>query len=190
MGIMGPPRIKGLSFVTLRKFVEQRFDGAEGWGRLMEKLSAEDRAVVASAAGNGWYDLALLARTLNALDHVFGTGDFAIIRQNGIFQAEHDLKLVFRMFFRMASPSFVITKTTEYWRRHHTAGVWEIERESSQRVRGRLTDWGVDAALCASLSAYMKRLIQLVGGKDVILQHPDCRVTGQPACVFTLQWRE
>ena len=187
---MAVPLVKGLTFLNLRRFVEQRLGGAAGWSRLMGQLHSDDSTVIASVVGTGWYDLALLARMLNAVDREFGIGNLALVREQGVFQAESDLKVVFRMFFRMANPSYVISKATHYWSRLQTEGVWEIEREAPNRVRGSLTGWGVDAALCAAIGAYMVRLIELVGGKSVVGEHPACRVEGHPACVFTLRWRE
>src|SRR5262245_44212185 len=179
---------KGIGFAHVRAFVEERF-GKSGWERLTEQLDAEDRSSLRSVAATGWYSLALYSRLINALEAGFGTGDFTLIREQGRFQAERDLKVVFRLLFRLANPGYVVSKMIDFWNRLQSAGTWKVEREGPHLVRGTLNDWAVDRALCAELLAYMERVIELVGGKEVVGAHPACRAHGDPACVYTMRWR-
>jgi len=180
---------KGIGFLHVRAFVEERFS-ASGWEQLGQRLSEDDRTALRSLTATGWYSLALYARLLHAVQDTFGWDEHEIIRQQARYQAERDLKVIFRVFFRLANPSYVVSKATEFWNRLQSAGTWTIEREGASKVRGTLDGWGVDRLLCVELVAYMERLIELVGGKNVVGEHPACRAQGQPSCVYTLRWRE
>jgi predicted hydrocarbon binding protein len=180
---------KGVGFDNARSFVCERF-GVPGWDRLLEAMSAPDRDTLASVISVGWYELALYARLIRTLDHVHGKDDLALITDLGRYEAEHDLTTVHRLFFRCANPAYVIEKSAEYWKRFHDTGTWIITREAGARLTGTLEGWGVvDAALCHEVGAYIGRLLELVGAKEVILVHPRCRGRGDEVCTFTTTWR-
>jgi hypothetical protein len=184
-----PAQTKGISFLHVRHYTERRFNDA-GWSKVLGLLDAADRATIAATVAVGWYDVALYARLLNALERAHGDGRFTLIADSGAYQAERDLNVVFRMLLRLGTPAYVVDKTAEYWNRMQTTGTWKIERRTPNCVYGWLADWGiVDAAMCAELVAYIKRLIELVGGKDVVVEHPECRVKGHRVCMFTLTWK-
>jgi len=184
-----PAQTKGISFLHVRHYADRRF-GDAGWSKVLAQLDAADRATVSATVAVGWYDLALYARLLRAFERAHGDGRFQLIAESGTYQAERDLNVVFRILLRLGTPAYVVDKTAEYWSRFHTSGTWKIERRTPNCVYGWLADWGVvDAVLCAELAAYIKRLIELVGGKDVAVAHPECRVKGHRACLYTLTWK-
>ena len=106
----------------------------------------------------------------------------------GRFAAEHDLTVFHRIFLRMANPTFVIEKSAEYWRRFHTRGVWKVQRVP-QGGTASLSDFYIGTAYCAALHSYIGRLFELVGAKDVSVQHTDCVSRGAPACAYRIQYR-
>jgi len=58
-------------------------------------------------------------------------------------------------------------------------------------VTGTLENWGVvDVALCRELVGYLGRTIELVGAKNVLMEHPRCRARGDRACFFQARWGE
>ena len=184
-----PAQTKGISFLHIRHFTERRF-GDVGWTKVLDLLDAPDRAVVVSTVAVGWYDLALYVRLLRALERAHGDGRLTLIAEQGAYQAERDLNVVFRILLRLGTPAYVVGKTAEYWNRMQSSGTWTLERPTPNSVHGWLADWGVvDAVLCTELVAYIKRLIELVGGRDVVVAHPECRLKGHRACLFTLAWK-
>lgn len=186
---LGVAKTKGTSFAQARHFVFDHF-GDRGWGDVLERLTMADREAIESIVAVGWYDLALYARLIRAIDTAHGTGDLKLVGQLGRYEAEKDLKVVHRLFFRLANPAYVVEKAGEYWRRFHDTGTWTITRESPTVVHGTLADWGVvDAALCAELVAYMTRIVELVGAKDPTIDHRVCRARGDSTCFFRMRWR-
>jgi hypothetical protein len=181
-------RTKGLTIGHVERFSKQRF-GERGWLDTLSKLSPSDQQLLAEVVAVGWYDLELYARLIRALDERHGRGDLALLDELGRFEAEQDYRGIFRLFFRMASPAYMVEKTADYWRRFHDAGQWAVERRGPTAVWGALSGWGVDSALCRELVAYVKRAIELVGGRDVVLEHPRCRARGSNRCEYLMSWR-
>jgi predicted hydrocarbon binding protein len=183
-------KTKGISFHNVRTFTLDRY-GLEGWVDVLAHLVPEDRGVLDEIVPVGWYSLALYARLIRALDQIHGAGDLALVVQLGHYEAERDLTTIQRAFLRMASPAFLLEKSAEYWRRFHDTGVWTINREGATRVRAYLDDWGhVDAALCRELVGYLSRAFELVGAKNVRVDHAGCRAHGSDRCLFIGSWGE
>ena len=180
---------KGITFTHARSYVEEQF-GAAGWKNVLAHNLAEDRAILGTIVAVGWYELALYARLLRSVDETLGLGDLELLTAIGRYGAEKDLTTVYRLFFRFQSPAYAIEKIAEYWRKFHDTGLWTVEREGDGKARGTLRDWGcVDRVLCREMTAYMTRVLELVGAKDVRLTHPRCRAEGEPECFFALRWR-
>ena len=184
-------KTKGIGFANVRAFAEERFGGAQGWGKVVAKLAEPDRRELESVVPVGWYSLAMYARLIRVVDQVHGHGDLALIHQLGRFEAERDLTTIQRLFLRMANPAYILEKTSEYWRRFHDSGTWVIERQGATRVRAFLDDWGQpDAALCRETIAYVVRAWELVGARNVRMDHPHCRSRGEKRCEFLGRWNE
>jgi hypothetical protein len=181
-------KTKGVGFVNVRAFAVERF-GAGGYTAVTERLTPADRAELDSVVPVGWYSLGLYARVIRALDEVHGYGDLSLVLQLGRYEAERDLTTIHRVFLRLANPAYVVEKFGDYWRRFHDSGRWELIRESDTQVSGYLDEWGyVDHALCRELVGYMGRLLELVGARNVVMEHPKCRGRGDARCFFRGRW--
>ncbi len=185
---MEEAKTKGVAFANVRSFALERF-GADGWEAVLQPLAPADREALLGFVPVGWYSLPLYARLIRTLDEVHGYGDLALVVQLGRFEAERDLTTIHRMFLRLANPAYAVEKLGEYWRRFHDTGDWDLTRENESHVTGYLDNWGcVDNALCRELVGYMGRMLELVGAKNVILEHPRCRALGADRCFFRCRW--
>jgi hypothetical protein len=185
---MSGAKTKGVSFVNARAFVQDRY-GAPGWAATMARLREPDRVEIESTVTVGWYSLPLYARFIRAIDEAHGCGDCALLVQLGRFEAERDLTTIHRVFLRMANPAYAVEKMGEYWRRFHDTGTWKVDRATPTQVDGVLEGWGhVDRGLCRELGGYMGRVLELVGAKGVLMEHPFCRAHGDPMCSFRARW--
>jgi hypothetical protein len=174
--------------LNARDFVVAR-EGTEGWRRVLDALSTEDREALAAMVPIGWYDIRLNDRVNRAIVDALGGGATDVIEALGRYSAGEDLKTIHRLFLRMANPAFVLERTAEFWGRYQDSGTWTVERVSDTRVIATLRGWGSrDEATCIRLAAYSKRLFELVGAKDVWLERRACAVRGDEACVFAGGW--
>lgn len=188
----GDAKTKGIGFTNVRGFTHARF-GEEGWEALIAALSLSDREELQSIIPIGWYSLPLYVRLIRKLDTLHGASDLALLQQLGRYEAEQDLSTVQRTFLRLMNPAFIVEKTGEYWKRFHDTGSWRVERDATEGGRGGvnacLDGWGVvDAALCLELTAYVGRLLELSGAKNVSIEHSRCRARGDAQCVFHGRW--
>jgi hypothetical protein len=180
---------RGTSLLNNRHWIEHRY-GADGVKRLLAAVSPEDRLTLSTAVAVGWYDLGVEVRMLHAIDEVLVAGDRALLVEMGRFTADRDFGGVQRLFFRLANPAFVMEKAMAYWNRYYDTGRWEIRRVASG-ADGALLDFArPDELFCVVTTGYLARMFELVGARDVRVEHPRCRGRGDLSCLFQGRWRQ
>ncbi len=182
-------RTKGINLLNAKKFVLTRY-GEPSWAAVLATLAEEEAAIIDDALVVGWYDMALLPRLFRAIEETEGESDRRIFEHLGTYSAERDLTTTNRLFLRMANPAYVLEKAGEYWHRFHDVGRWTVTRTATGGAKATLEDFIVDAPFCRMLTAYIRRMFELVGAKAVHVEHRRCRARGDTACVFEGSWRQ
>jgi len=181
-------RTKGSAFVALKSFVTRRF-GYEGWKRYLSRIEPGERKEIEMPSAKEWYDLDVWIRSLHVLKDVFGEEVPEVVFAFGRHEAKSDINFGQRLFLRLANPAFVIEKAGEYWRKFCDFGRWEVERKGDKAAMASLLDVPVtDVLYCDELSGYLKHLFELVGAKNVRLEHTHCRSRGDDKCVWNGSW--
>ena len=170
-----------------QNFVLNRF-GEAGWQSVLERLPADDRRTFENILPIAWYPHAADARLFRAIDEGLGRGDKKLLVDLGRFEAEQDLRGIHRLFLRLANPAYVLEKASDYWSRFHNTGRWRVERKPNG-ASGTLYGWGApDEVKCVYLGAYIARMFELVGVRQLELLHPRCRCRGDRGCTFEGSW--
>ncbi len=182
------PLAKGTAFLHDREFVIKAY-GPDAWQAVVAVMAPVDVETLESIVAIGWYENALLFRVLAATEEALRERDPKIIDTLGRYAAEGDLKRIHRVFLRMANPAVVVEKATAIWGRFFDTGTWRVRR----------VDRGADASLvgagvvhdvfCRNLRAYLHRLFELVGAKDVTVRHVACRTRGDAECEYAIRWK-
>lgn len=173
----------------MRSFVLDRF-GEHEWERVLSGMSPEDAGEVRALLLVGWHDLGLQHRLLRAIDATLGAGDLALVDEIGRFEADRDLKVVHRLFLRMANPAFVIEKAGQYWSRFYDTGQWEIRRIDSTHAIGMLREVDpFDDGFARYLHAYIHRMWELVGANDLTTSYSIQEEDGGPVLNVEGRWR-
>lgn len=178
---------KGTIFLHAQSFVVSRF-GEPAWQAVLDHLPADDRQTFNAILPITWYPHEADIRLFRAIDDVLGKGDKQLLIELGRFEAELDLRRIHRMFLRLANPAYVLEKASDYWSRFHNTGRWTVERKENG-ASGTLFDWNPpDEVKCVYLGAYIGRMFELVGGRQVRLTHSRCRCRGDHGCTFEGTW--
>jgi hypothetical protein len=178
-------QIKGITTADLRAFVESH-DAVE---RLRALLEPPDRRWFDEAVAVAWYPLDHQMHALAALPEAIGQSELDALRAFGRFSAARHVTRVHRVFFRFASPAYVLEKAGEFWSRFYDTGVWTVTREGPKRVRGELRGFGLpNEAHCTFLTAYIGALFENVGARGVRCVHPVCEARGAGVCSFVADW--
>jgi DNA-binding CsgD family transcriptional regulator len=175
--------INGMKFLNLRLFVIDRF-GAAAWTRIMRSLTAEERACVEAVEPVGWYDIKLSMKLTDRVCSSFDDDAYALMQELGRFEADREFATVHRWVLPLIEPQLAIQNMNVYWRRSNDTGTW-TSRVDGRRVTACLRDWAaVGSANCYRVLGYLCRTLQLFGARVEAPTHTECRVRGDPECVF------
>lgn len=184
---------RGVNFVLAREYVISTF-GEEVWARALARVSPEVRRVweqpllTVSA-----YDFAAFKAVAAAVGvETRADGDRAVAAMYE-FIAERSLNTLYKVFFRLANPAFVIGNFPKLWSRFFTAGEVRVPVAEREHAELRFTvpeiflDWLGPACL-----GYSTKAVALAGGRAVGVREVrrTARGGGLWEVVYDVTWRE
>ena len=174
---------KGVALLDLVKLVRTQrasFDGV---------LDDETWAVVNSRILVGsWYPEACLVRLLVAADRVFGEGNLALCRAFGRASAQQVLQTVYKTAVVPGDVLASLRILAVSWSFIHNTGTVAVETPSDGLVRVIVKDFGLPSpAICVVFAGWIEGKVQVAGGKCQVVEE-ECRLRGQQACVYAVQW--
>ncbi len=184
-----PPQTKGTSVAAVVRFVERQW-GSEGLQRLAAAVKPQEAAklLTGQILAGSWYPFAYFAALLESAEVLFGgAGDVA--RREGRYCAEWDLRGVYRVFIKFASPSFLVERAGKVWRQYYDSGELAVVESAPNRVVFELRDFAAPhRAHCETVLGWSERAAELTGVGKVTGSHPKCRARGDSKCVFRVEW--
>lgn len=183
------PNVKG-STISSRLLWVSLHHGEEGLDRLSAALSPAARAAVnVPLAKAKWYPFELFVELTLAIDKTFGKGDLALVREIGRFTADANLKTVYKLFYMVGTPKWIIDRAARLWDLHYDSGRLVVMRypgnESEARIVGFATPHLVH---CQSVWGWCERSLELSGAKEVRGEEVRCRTRGDEECAYHLRW--
>lgn len=154
--------------------------GHDAWERSLSRLGPADRRVWEQTLMHiGTYDfLAFKALAIAVAQETSGSGEAALAGMYA-FIAERSLNSLYKIFFRLANPAFVISNFPKLWSRFFTAGRVEVPSAGAGRaeLRFRLPEMFLDWIGPACLG-FSTKAVELAGGRAVAVQETERRSVG------------
>jgi hypothetical protein len=185
-------QIKGSAVTARLRFVRELY-GEPGVRRVKEALSPEHRAIIEKRVmPHEWAPFELFVELSVEIDRLYGKGDLALCREMGRFAAKVNLPTLYRIFYALGSPAFIITRAVRVWDVHYDSGriSADIERSAkTERATLTLRSFGTPhRAHCLSVLGWAERSVELSGGQIVEADETTCRTRGDDACRFVIAW--
>jgi hypothetical protein len=182
-------QIKGTALVSAQRYVRERF-GDEAWLAVLLGLEPEDRhrleqGILVSA----WYPFSLFIRLVRRLEADFGGQVPRLHREMGRAAAEYGLTTIHKLFFKVGSPQFIISRVANVWRTYNSSGDMTAPLCEHGHAIVELAGFAEPAReLCERLPGFFERTVELSGGREVRLVHAQCVNRGEPVCRFEAWW--
>ncbi len=171
------------------RFVEREW-GAEGLARLAAAVTPPEAAklVTGQVLAGSWYPFAHFVALLETAELLFAPAqDFG--RREGMYCAEWDLRGVYRVFIKLASPSFLVERAGKVWRQYYDSGELVVVESAPSRVLFELRDFAAPHRThCDTVLGWSQRAAELTGVGKVTGSHPKCRARGDSKCAFRIEW--
>ncbi len=137
-----------------------------------------------------WYPFSVLIDVSIEIDKLFGTGDLSLLEEAGGDVAEADLSSVYKIFFKVANPHFIIDRAAAVWRNYYSSGECVVADSTEKSVVLEIRDFDTPhRAHCLGVLGWTKRTLMLTGCKEVRAVHSQCRCEGAKVCRFEGSWK-
>jgi predicted hydrocarbon binding protein len=182
-------QIKGTALGSVQRYVHEQFGEAE-WRALLAGLPPEERQPIEGGIlVSAWYPFALFVRMVQAAEAQLGLRVPRLHHDMGRAAAEYGLTTFYKLFYKVGSPQFIITRSAKVWRTYYTSGDMTVPVCEDGHAVVQLAGFEEPAReLCARLPGFFERTVELSGGRSVRLVHETCVHRGGEACRFESWW--
>ncbi|HEV2147101.1 MAG TPA: hypothetical protein VGR37_06845 [Longimicrobiaceae bacterium] len=190
---MEHPVARGPNFVYGKQFVLDAY-GRDTWNRVLARMPDPAAGVWKGIfLATEVYPFSAFKAMATALAQETGMRNDAELARMYSFIADQSLNRIYKVFFRLANPSFVIGNYPKLWTRFFAAGQVEVPESGREHATVVFTlpemflDWLPPACLGFSTKA-----VEMAGGRELTQQQRGkTRVAaGEWQITFDLRWRE
>jgi hypothetical protein len=184
---------KGVSFLYARTYIEEKY-GRDTWERVMQSMPPGSREVWSSyLLVTQEYPFAAFKDMMSALNGALKAAKEEELAAIYEYIADQSLNKMYKIFFRLAHPSFVIRNYPKLWRMFFSAGTVEVPvaEKGHAIVRFLLpeifNDWLTPACL-----GYSKKAVEMAGGSGLTADRVSRGKKDEDLweTVYELRWKE
>jgi hypothetical protein len=178
--------VKGTSLVSTVRYIQETH-GQTGLKQVFAGLSPAERDLAeAGFLTSSWYPLDLLMKLTLLGKEQFGP---KLPKALGKASADYALSRVYKIFFRVGSPQFIISRATAVYKNYYERG--EMKAVVAEKGHAVVELSGIPSQapeFCERLIGWQERMLELSGAKDVKVVHDLCLGRGDAVCRFEGWW--
>lgn len=191
--VRGEVKAKGVNFICAKNYIEKKY-GNKTWVQIMDCLSNEGKAVWNNCLLSGSeYPFSAFKEMMSAFPTVLKTtkdGEIAAVYE---YIADQSLNTIYKIFFRLSQPSFVLKSYPILWSRFFNAGTVDVPvaEKGQASVRFLLPDVFDDWLQPACLG-YSMKAVAMAGGSGLTMKRTayEKKPDGLFESVYELRWKE
>lgn len=109
--------IKGSAITARLRYVRELY-GEPAVRTVKDALSPVSRArIEQKVMPHDWVDFEVFIELCTEIDRLYGNGDLALCRKLGRYAAEANLPTLYRIFYTLGSPRFILSRAARVWER-------------------------------------------------------------------------
>jgi uncharacterized protein (TIGR02265 family) len=184
-------QVKGTLLLARMKYLRAR--GADETERVLRRMSAADQHVLRGMVlPSTWYPAALLIRLEMTAVAILSSGDRReLFLDMGRFSADTNLgpRGVQRPYLKEGEPHYLLRNLPRMYSAQHTDGARSYEETGPRSATVRTLDGEQPAPEdCLTAVGWLKRAIELSGGRLVTVEETCCRGRGADRCEYVCRW--
>ena len=181
--------VKGTAVISIPEFVKDRFHNR--MGEWLESLSVESRAIMSKKIlASSWYPLseAVLEPTRKICD-LFYDGQDKGAWEAGRFSADHGLQGVYKVFVKVATPQFLISRAGRIFSSYYRPSQIEIDEVKAGNVIMRVVEFPEpDRLIEARIGGWVERALEICGCRNLEVTTPRSMAVGDTVTEIEAQW--
>ncbi len=185
-------KVKGTLLISRMKYL--RAQGTEATERVLKRLAQADQGVLRGMLlPSSWYSADLMQRFEMTIAAVLARGDRrALFLDMGQFSADTHLSEngIQRAYVRRDDPHFLLRNVPRMYSAQHSDGTTRSYEQTGLRSAVLRTVAGEPphAEDCLTAVGWLRRAIELSGGRAVQVDEARCRANGAECCEFHCTW--
>jgi uncharacterized protein (TIGR02265 family) len=180
-------KVKGGAIQARLAFVREH-GGEDAVGRVLARLSEEDRKACARALAAVWYPFDLNERLDGAIAAEMGMGDNVFVLM-GEKSAAHNLGTTHRVFMADRDPHGLLRRAAQIYQAYYDTGRREYERLGDHKAALRTYDSNTFSKHdCLTVVGWHRKAIEMCGGSHVRVTETKCRAKGAEVCEYVCEW--
>lgn len=183
-------KVKGSAFKASIQYLKEKLENIT-FEEFIEKVPPEVQKLLETPIlTSSWYEFSLLIKLMDSAEpHLHPEKGRSVAWDMGRFSADVGLSTVYRIFFKVADPSYIIKKASQVYQTYYSSGEMTCEEIGAGKALLCLREVDQpDIHLCERLLGWMERTLELSGAKKVTMSHPKCRTRGDDRCEFHGIW--
>jgi uncharacterized protein (TIGR02265 family) len=183
--------VKGTLLIARMKYLRAR--GADDCERVLRRMSSSDQqALRGILLPSSWYPADLLLRLEMTIVAILAKGDRReLFVDMGRFTAETNLGPTGtqRPYLRDGDPHFLLKNVPRMYSTQHTDGTRTYTQDGPRAATIRTLSGEVpDPEDCLTAVGWLKRAVELSGGRIVTVDERRCRAKGADCCEYVCSW--
>jgi hypothetical protein len=182
-------QVKGTAVQSSLRYVSERF-GEDALTRVIEALPEDDRAAFGHGVlASSWYGMDAFLRFMQEAENQLRAQEPDVVRKMGRASCEYGVTGIYKIFFRIGSPEFVISRAARVFASYYDTGELEVVQTGPGLavVEVRSLEGGAPQ-FCERIYGWMQRTLEMSGAKGLRTAHSACVHRGDPACRFEGNW--
>lgn len=184
-----PVKVKGTALSSTVRYIKEKF-GDESVEKIIAGLGESDKAAIRSGVlVSSWYPFSLLVAIMRAAKKEYGGQAPDLYRDIGRASADYSLSTVYKIFFKVGSPQFIIGRAATVYSNFYTSGEMKVLESGKGFANVQITDFPEPCEeYCLRVWGWMERMLELTGARNIKAVHSKCRLRGDTLCLYTGTW--
>ena len=184
-----PVKVKGTALSSSVKYLQDKF-GPDALEKVIINLPEDQKAAVRGGVlASSWYPFSTLVSIMRAAKKAYGAGAPDIYRDIGRASADYSLSTVYKIFFKVGSPQFIIGRAATLYTNFYTSGEMKVLDSGKGFANVQITGFNEPCEeYCMRLWGWMERMLELTGARNIKAAHTKCRLKGDALCLYQGTW--
>ena len=182
-------QVKGTAVESSLRYVRERF-GEAALARVIEALLPDDRAAFGQGVlASSWYGMDRFLRFMQEAEKQLRAQEPDVVRRMGRASCDYGITTVYKIFFKMGSPEFIISRGARVFSSYYDTGELRVVESGPGRAVAELLGFeGGAPQFCDRIFGWMQRTLELSGAKGLRSAHSACVHRGDAVCRFEGSW--
>ena len=184
-----PVKVKGTALSSTVRYIQEKF-GEGAVEKVIAALPEIDKATIRNGVlVSSWYPFSLLVAVMRGAKKEFGAGAPDIYRDIGGASADYSLSTVYKIFFKVGSPQFIIGRAATVYGNFYSSGEMKVLDSGKGFANVQITGFAEPCdEYCQRVWGWMVRMLELTGARNIKAVHSKCRLKGDALCLYNGTW--